>query len=67
MRNFGIITEAEWVGLELKDAIQKAENDGFIYRIVEENGRPMMVEVDLKTNRINLRLSNSRVVGAYGG
>lgn len=67
MRNFGIITEAEWVGLELKDAIQKAENDGFIYRIVEENGRPMMVDVDLKTNRINLRLSNSRVVGAYGG
>ena len=67
MRNFGIITESEWIGLELKEAVQRAESDGFIYRIVEENGRPLMVTMDLKPNRINFRLNNDRVIGVYGG
>ena len=67
MRNFGIITESEWIGLELKEAVQRAESDGFSYRIVEENGRPLMVTMDLKPNRINFRLNNDRVIGVYGG
>jgi hypothetical protein len=67
MRNFGIITESEWVGLPLKDAIEKAKNDGFTHRIVEENGVPYMVTMDLKGDRINFRVSNNKVTAAYGG
>jgi hypothetical protein len=67
LRNFGIITESDWVGLSIKEAIEKAENDGFNYRIVEENGQSKMVTMDLKANRINFRLSDNRVIGAYGG
>jgi hypothetical protein len=67
IKNFGIITESEWIGLSIKEAIEQAENHGLNYRIVEENGQAKMVTADLKSNRINFRLSNDRVVGAYGG
>jgi len=67
MRNFGIITESEWVGLPLKDAIEKAKNDGFTHRIVEENGVGYMVTHDLKADRINFRVNNDTVTAAYGG
>ena len=67
MRNFGIITESEWTGLSIKDAIEKATSDGFIHRIVEENGVQYMVTMDLNPSRINFRVSNNKVTAAYGG
>jgi hypothetical protein len=67
MRNFGIITESEWVGLSIKDAIEKAKNDGLTHRIVEENGVQYMVTMDLNSSRINFRVSNNNVTAAYGG
>lgn len=67
MRNFGIITESEWVGLSIKDAIEKAKNDGLKHRIVEENGVQYMVTMDLNSSRINFRVSNNNVTAAYGG
>jgi hypothetical protein len=42
------ITEKEWVGLSLKDGIEKAEGMGYTYRIVEENGQPKMLEYNNK-------------------
>lgn len=67
MKNFGIITESEWIGLSVKEAYEKAKVDGFTPRITEENGRPFMVTSDLKQNRINFRVSNDKIIGAYGG
>jgi len=67
VKNFGIITESEWIGLTIKEAIERAESWGFNHRIVEENGRPLMVTSDMKQNRINLRLRDNKVIGAYGG
>jgi hypothetical protein len=61
------ITEKEWVGLTLQEAILKAQGIGYIHRIVEENGVSKMLEYNNKSNRINLRLRNDRVIGAYPG
>lgn len=61
------ITEKEWVGLTLQEAIMKAQSIGYIHRIVEENGVAKMLEYNNKSNRINLRLRNDRVIGAYPG
>lgn len=61
------ITEKEWVGLTLQEAITKAQNIGYTHRIVEENGVAKMLEYNNKSNRINLRLRNDRVIGAYPG
>jgi hypothetical protein len=67
MKNFGIITESEWVGLSLSEAYKRAEDYGFLPRITEENGRPLMVTSDLKPNRINFRVTNNVIIGVYGG
>jgi hypothetical protein len=67
MRNFGIITESEWVGLPIKDAIEKAANDGLTHRIIEENGVQYMVTMDLRGDRINFRVTNNIVTAAHGG
>jgi hypothetical protein len=67
VKNFGIITESEWIGLSIKDAIEKARVDGFTHRIVEENGVGYMVTHDLKADRINFRVNNDTVTAAYGG
>ena len=61
------ITEKEWVGLSLKDGIEKAERIGYTYRIVEENGQAKMLEYNNKSNRVNFRLSNNTIIGVYPG
>lgn len=61
------ITEKEWVGLTLQEAIDKATLIGYTHRIVEENGVAKMVEYSNKSNRINLRLRNGLVIGVYPG
>lgn len=61
------ITEREWIGLTLAEAIQKAKNIGYTHRIVEENGVPKMLEYNNKSNRVNLRLRDNKVIGVYPG
>jgi hypothetical protein len=61
------ITEKEWVGLSLKDGIEKAERMGYTHRIVEENGKAKMLEYNNKSNRVNFRLSNNVIIGVYPG
>lgn len=67
MNSLKPITENEWVGLTLNEAIKKAQDMGYTHRIVEENGVPKMVEYSNKSNRINLRLRGDRVIGVYPG
>jgi hypothetical protein len=61
------ISESEWIGLSLQDAVKKAEGIGYIWRIVEENGNPKMLEYNVKSNRVNLRLRDNFVIGVYTG
>lgn len=61
------ISEKDWVGLSLKEAIERATAIGYIYRIVEQNGTPLMLEYSNKSNRINFRVRNDVVIGAYPG
>ena len=61
------IYEREWIGLSLAEAIEKAKSIEYIHRIVEEDGRSFMVPYDVKSNRVNLRLNDGKVVGVYTG
>lgn len=67
LKNFGMITEAEFTGLSLEEARNKAENDGFVVRIVENNGEPFILTTDYYSDRINFRVRNNKVIGVYGG
>lgn len=61
------ITEKEWIGLTLNEAHQKAKSIDYDTRIVEEDGISFMVTMDFRSNRVNLRLRNGKVIGVYTG
>lgn len=63
----GLITESEWKGLTLNEAIQKASVKGMTHRIVEEDGRSLMIDAEAKNNRVNLRIRGGIVIGAFPG
>jgi hypothetical protein len=61
------ITESQWIGITLAEAIEKTKSIDYTYRIVEEDGRSLMLDMDAKSNRVNLRLRNNIVIGVYTG
>lgn len=61
------ITEKEWIGLDFNDAVQKAKSIDYDYRIVEEDGISHMLTMDFRSNRVNLRLRNNKIIGVYTG
>lgn len=67
LRNGGIITQGEYEGKTLEEAVKYANDGGFITRVTEENGRALMVTHDFKTNRLNFRVRDGFVIDAYGG
>lgn len=67
LKNFGIITEKDYVGKTLEDAEKKAKNDGFTTRVVEKDGQQYMVTMEYRTDRINFRVRNNIVTSIYGG
>lgn len=67
LRNNGVISQREYVGLTIKEAYDYAENGGFTCRITEIDGVAHMVTMDYKTNRLNFRVKNDIVIEVYGG
>lgn len=67
MSMFGVISEKDWIGLSLEEANQKAESLGLLIRVIEKNGTPFMVTADVKSNRVNVRINNNKIIGAHTG
>lgn len=67
LRNFGMITPDEYIGKSYGDARKYAEDGGFTTRIVEENGVSKILEMDVKSNRLNFRIKNNIIIDVYGG
>jgi hypothetical protein len=61
------ITEREWTGLTLIEANQRAEIIGYTTRVVEQDGNSLMLTMDFKSNRLNLRLKDGKIIGLYTG
>jgi hypothetical protein len=67
LRKNGIITKEEYVGKTLQEATKWAEEGGFITRIVEQDGKHMMLDMSNKENRLNFRVYNDKVTDVFGG
>ena len=67
LRNFGLITEKDYLGKELEVATKFAEEGGFTVRIVENNGRGEMHTMEFRQDRINFRVARNIIIGVYGG
>jgi hypothetical protein len=63
----GLVSENDWKGLTLKEAINKASLNGFSHRIVEENGRQLLVDPAPKNMRVNFRLRDGVVISVFPG
>jgi hypothetical protein len=61
------ITESQWKGLTLEEAIKKCESIGYIHRIVERDGKHMMLDMDPKSNRVNFRVKDDHIIAVYTG
>jgi hypothetical protein len=61
------ITESHWIGLTLAEAIDLAKAIDYTHRIVEEDGKSLMLDMSAKSNRVNLRLRNNIVIGVFTG
>ena len=67
LRDNGIITERQYVGKTLDDATKFAEEGEFEVRIVEIDGQSKMLTMDVKSDRINFRVSGGLITAAFGG
>lgn len=67
LRNFGLITEKDYLGKELEIATKFAEDGGFITRVTENNGTSPIFTMDHRADRINFRVKNNIIIGVYGG
>jgi hypothetical protein len=62
-----LITEKEWIGLTIAEAIEKANSINYTHRIVEEDGNSIILPYDNKANRVNFRVRNNYIIGVYPG
>lgn len=67
LRRNGMVSESEYKGLTLEKAIQYAEQGGFVYRIVEEDGQHKLLDMSVRGDRVNLRIKDGIVTGVYTG
>lgn len=50
-----------------EEATKLAESKGFTVRIIERDGKSMMVPMDYSNNRINFAIVNGKVADVSGG
>ena len=65
--NFGIVSPSDYKGLTLEKAEEKAKINGFNTRVVEIDGKALMLTMDFKSDRINFRVNNGIISEAYSG
>jgi len=67
LRNNGMITEREYLGKSLEEATKYAQDGGFEVRVVEVDGKSIMLNMEVKQNRINFITKGGYITAAYGG
>lgn len=67
LKDFGMITEKDYLGKTFEDAKILAESRGFTTRLVERDGDSFILTMDFHGDRINFRTNNNIVIGAHGG
>lgn len=68
LRNNGLIQQSEYVGKKLDEATEYAKKGGYIVRVTETDGNSKMVDMlDNRSDRINFRVRDGRVIDVYGG
>ncbi len=67
LKNFGMITEKDFLGKTLEEATEKAVNDGYSTRVTERDGDSFILTMDIRVDRMNFRINKNIVIGVYVG
>lgn len=63
----GLVTSSHYEGLTIEEANEKALQNGLTPRVVEVDGRSIMLTVENKSYRVNFRVRDGVVIEAYAG
>lgn len=63
----GIVSSQDYQGLTLEQANEKALQNGLNPRVVEEDGKSLMLTMEAKSYRVNFRVREGVVIEAYAG
>jgi hypothetical protein len=63
----GMVTSSHYEGLSLEQASEKARLNGLTPRVVEVDGKSLMLTMELVNNRVNFRVRNEVVIEAWAG
>lgn len=63
----GMVTSKDYEGLEIEKAKEKALQNGLNSRIVEVDGKSLMLTMEVKSYRVNFRVRDGLVIEAYAG
>lgn len=63
----GLVTSSHYEGLTLEQANEKAAQNGLTPRVVEVDGKSLMLTMELKNYRVNFRVRNGVVIEAWAG
>ena len=61
------MTSSHYEGLTLEQANEKAAQNGLTPRVVEVDGKSLMLTMELKNYRVNFRVRNGVVIEAWAG
>lgn len=55
------------IGMQRYEAEQLAIDNGYIFRVVNIDGKPLIITHDYRINRINVHLLNGKVISTTTG
>lgn len=55
--------EEKYIGMTIDDALKMALTDGYVCRIVRQDGKAVMLYMDHRSNRLNFVVEKGIVVG----
>jgi len=59
--------EKNYIGLTIKEAVERAKSEEFIFRVVKQDGIIFVVTCDLRLNRLNFEIENNKITNCYIG
>lgn len=63
----GVVSSKDYEGLTVEQAQERALQNGLNARIVEVDGKSLMLTMEAKSYRINFRVIEGFVIEAYAG
>jgi len=59
--------EKDYIGLTVKEAAERAKDEGFTFRVVKKDGINFLGTCDLRFDRLNFEIENNKITKCYIG